>query len=81
MHSRSNGSLSEMGVFNEQTNNGFDNDQNEYITRTNEHLNFRYEINKKVGKGSFGVVMRAYDHKEKEYVALKILKNKKRLYK
>ena len=25
--------------------------------------------------------MRAYDHKEKEYVALKILKNKKRLYK
>jgi len=70
-----------MGLFNEQTNNGFDNNENEYITRPGEHLGFRYEINKKVGKGSFGVVMRAYDHKEKEYVAVKILKNKKRLYK
>ena len=70
-----------MGVFNENTNNGFDNDQNEYIIRMNEHLGFRYEVNKKIGKGSFGVVMRCYDHKEKEYVAIKILKNKKRLYK
>ena len=81
MTSTSNGSQSDMGVFNETTNNGFDNDQNEYIIRMNEHLAFRYEVNKKIGKGSFGVVMRCYDHKEKEYVAIKILKNKKRLYK
>jgi hypothetical protein len=26
-------------------------------------------------------VVRAFDHKEKEFVAIKILKNKKRLYK
>jgi dual specificity tyrosine-phosphorylation-regulated kinase 2/3/4 len=38
-------------------------------------------VTKKIGKGSFGVVLRCYDHKEKGYVALKTLKNKKRLYK
>lgn len=47
----------------------------------NEHLAYRYEVTKKIGKGSFGTVLRCYDHKEKHYVALKILKNKKRLYK
>ena len=75
------GSQSEMGVFNEATNNGFDTECNEYISRLNEHLGYRYEVTKKLGKGSFGVVLKCYDHKEREYVALKILKNKKRLYK
>lgn len=46
-----------------------------------EHLGYRYEIVKKLGKGSFGIVLKAFDHKAKEHVALKILKNKKRLYK
>jgi dual specificity tyrosine-phosphorylation-regulated kinase 2/3/4 len=63
MHSNSSGAQSEMGVFNETTNNGFDNDQNEYIIRMNEHLGFRYEVVKKCGKGSFGVVLKCYDHK------------------
>jgi dual specificity tyrosine-phosphorylation-regulated kinase 2/3/4 len=44
-------------------------------------LDYRYEIVKKLGKGSFGIVVRAFDHKLKEFVALKVLKNKKRLYK
>lgn len=70
-----------MGVFNETTNNGFDSECNEYISRINEHLSYRFEVTKKLGKGSFGVVLKCYDHKEREYVALKILKNKKRLYK
>jgi serine/threonine protein kinase len=77
----SSGAQSEMGVFNETTNNGFDSDCNEYLSRIKEHLGYRYEVDKKVGKGSFGVVLKCYDHKEREYVALKILKNKKRLYK
>ncbi len=46
-----------------------------------EHLAYRYEVVKKLGKGSFGIVLRVFDHKTKEFVALKILKNKKRLYK
>jgi len=81
MHSGSTGAQSDFGVFNEATNNGFDTEENEYILRLNEHIGYRYEVVKKVGKGSFGVVMRCYDHKEKEYIALKVLKNKKRLYK
>lgn len=81
MHSQSNGAQSDYGVFNEATNHGFDNEENEYIIRMNEHLGYRYEVVKKLGKGSFGMVVRCYDHKEKEYVALKTLKNKKRLYK
>ena len=81
MHGNSPGSQSDMGVFNETTNNGFDTDCNEYIVRMGDHLAFRFELVKKLGKGSFGVVLKCYDHKEKEYVGMKILKNKKRLYK
>jgi serine/threonine protein kinase len=69
------------GKLDEATNNGFDTDQQEYIVRYNEHLGYRYEVIKKLGKGSFGIVLRVFDHKQKEFVALKILKNKKRLYK
>ena len=75
------GQQSEIGVFNEATNNGFDTDSNEYLSKINEHLAYRYEVVKKIGKGSFGVVLKCYDHKLREYCALKILKNKKRLYK
>lgn len=46
-----------------------------------EHLGYRYEVIKKLGKGSFGIVLKVFDHKAKEFVALKILKNKKRLFK
>lgn len=62
-------------------NYGFDNENNEYITLLHEHLAYRYEVIKKLGKGSFGMVLRVFDHKTKEFLALKILKNKKRLYK
>ena len=43
--------------------------------RLNEHIGYRYEIVRKLGKGSFGIVLRCFDHKENEIVALKILKN------
>ena len=62
-------------------NNGFDNDKDEYITKEGNHLAYRYEIIGNLGKGSFGQVFRCMDHKNKEIVALKILRNKKRLYK
>jgi dual specificity tyrosine-phosphorylation-regulated kinase 2/3/4 len=61
-------------------NYGFDNDTQEYNAKMNEHIAYRYEVVKKLGKGSFGIVLRCFDHKAKEFVALKILKNKKRLY-
>lgn len=71
----------EWGRINEATNNGFDTDQQEYAVRYNDHIDYRYEVVKKLGKGSFGIVIRVFDHKQKEFVALKVLKNKKRLYK
>lgn len=71
-----------MGQVESSINNyGFDNETQEYVTVLHEHLAYRYEIVKKLGKGSFGIVLRVFDHKLKEFVALKILKNKKRLYK
>lgn len=71
----------EWGKLNEATNCGFDTDQQEYHVRYNDHIAYRYECIKKLGKGSFGIVVRCFDHKDKEFVAVKILKNKKRLYK
>lgn len=62
-------------------NYGFDNDNQEYNVKMGEHIAYRYEPVKKLGKGSFGIVIKCIDHKSKEYVALKILRNKKRLYK
>lgn len=62
-------------------NYGFDNENQEYNVKINEHIAYRYEINKKLGKGSFGIVLKCFDHLKKEYVALKVLRNKKRLYK
>ena len=46
-----------------------------------DHINYRYEIMKRLGRGAFGVVLQCFDHKEREKVALKILKNKKKLHK
>jgi dual specificity tyrosine-phosphorylation-regulated kinase 2/3/4 len=45
-----------------------------------DHIAFRYEILGFLGKGSFGIAVKAFDHKRKEEVALKIIKNKKKYY-
>lgn len=60
-------------------NDGFDNDVGEYLYNIWDHIAYRYEIITKLGKGSFGVCVKCYDHKEKKYIAMKIIKNKKRL--
>jgi dual specificity tyrosine-phosphorylation-regulated kinase 2/3/4 len=71
-------------------NEGFDTDNGDYLYEMHEHIAYRYEIVKKLGKGSFGVVstlhhdsqvLKCFDHKKKEFVALKIIRNKKRLHK
>lgn len=33
-----------------------------------------------MGKGSFGIAVKCYDHKRREETALKIIKNKKKYY-
>lgn len=45
-----------------------------------DHISYRYEILEIIGKGSFGQVVRAFDHKTSKHVAIKILRNKTRLH-
>lgn len=62
-------------------NHGFDNENGDYLYSINDHFAYRYEILKELGKGSFGSVLQAFDHMKKEFVALKILRNRKKLHK
>jgi len=65
----------------EVINNGYDDSRGDYHIVLHDHINYRYEIISLLGKGSFGKVLKCYDHKEKNYVAVKIIKNKKRFEK
>ena len=56
-------------------NHDYDYEGGIYIIKIGDHIKYRYEIKKKLGNGSFGVVVGCFDHKEKEEVAIKILKN------
>lgn len=58
----------------------FDNDQGGYVFVPHDHVGYRYELLKVIGKGSFGQVVKVYDHKLNEHVALKIVRNEKRFY-
>jgi len=58
-------------------NDGYDDENYDYIIRGGEKFLDRYEIDSLIGKGSFGQVVKAYDHEEQEFVAIKIIKNKK----
>ena len=58
-------------------NDGFDDENHDYIIRSGEKFLDRYEIDSLIGRGSFGQVVKAYDHEAQEHVAIKIIKNKK----
>nr|CAD7438693.1 unnamed protein product [Timema bartmani] len=45
-----------------------------------DHISYRYEILEVIGKGSFGQVIRALDHKTNQHIAIKIIRNKKRFH-
>ena len=61
-------------------NNGFDDDENSYKHVPHDHLAYRYEMLKVIGKGSFGQVVKGYDHKTQTFVAIKIVRNEKRFH-
>ncbi|XP_074656419.1 dual specificity tyrosine-phosphorylation-regulated kinase 4-like isoform X2 [Tubulanus polymorphus] len=61
-------------------NNSYDDDNGSYIKVLGDHLVYRYEILEVLGKGSFGQVVKAYDHKMDQNVAIKIIRNKKRFH-
>eukprot|EP00741_Cyanophora_paradoxa_P019156 tig00021123_g18496.t1 len=58
-------------------NDGYDDENYDYIIKGGEIFADRYVIEKLIGKGSFGQVVKAYDRQTDEYVAIKIIKNKK----
>lgn len=58
----------------------YDNEQGSYIHIPHDHIAYRYEVLKVIGKGSFGQVVKAYDHKKRENVALKMVRNEKRFH-
>ncbi|CAG9315243.1 unnamed protein product [Blepharisma stoltei] len=64
-------------VVNQGPNHGFDDAKANYLLYKHDHLAYRYEILKVLGKGSFGQVCECFDHKNNESVAMKIIKNKK----
>ena len=45
-----------------------------------DHIAYRYEVHRVLGKGSFGQVVHAYDHKLHVSVALKIVRNEQRFH-
>jgi serine/threonine protein kinase len=57
-------------------NDGYDDENHDYIVKAGELFYERYEIKQLLGKGSFGQVCEAYDQKERKKVAVKIIKNK-----
>jgi len=76
------GALAEkvLGIPGAPNNCGYDNEQGSYLHTPHDHVAYRYEVLKVIGKGSFGQVVKAYDHKTHENVALKMVRNEKRFH-
>ncbi|XP_078276371.1 dual specificity tyrosine-phosphorylation-regulated kinase 2-like isoform X2 [Rhinoraja longicauda] len=68
------------GVLGGSNNSGYDDDHSAYVLLAHDHIAYRYEILKILGKGSFGQVAKVYDHKTRQHLALKIVRNEKRFH-
>lgn len=71
--SRKKEKLEEKSIYND----GYDDENHDYIVRPGERWIERYEVESLIGKGSFGQVVKAFDTVDKQNVAVKIIKNKK----
>jgi dual specificity tyrosine-phosphorylation-regulated kinase 2/3/4 len=61
-------------------NHGFDDERGDYLVVNGDHMCYRYEVIKILGKGSFGQVAQCRDHMTGGSVAVKIIRNKKRFH-
>ena len=58
-------------------NNGFDDSEGNYYFVIHDQIAYRYEILGSLGKGEYGQVLKVFDHKRKEFAAMKIIRGKK----
>lgn len=63
-----------------ELNYGYDDERGDYVVNLRDHLAYRYEIVKLLGRGSFGQVLQCRDHKTGRYVAIKLIRNKRRFH-
>lgn len=56
-------------------NNGFDDEEGYYRIQKGDHIAYRFQLIEVIGKGAFGQVIKCLDHKHKELVAIKLVKN------
>jgi len=61
-------------------NNGFDDQEGYYKIVSGDQIGYRFQIIELIGKGAFGQVLKCMDHKTKELVAIKMVKNQKKYY-
>lgn len=61
-------------------NHGYDDERGDYLVVNGDHMCYRYEVIKILGKGSFGQVAQCRDHMTGGSVAVKIIRNKKRFH-
>jgi dual specificity tyrosine-phosphorylation-regulated kinase 2/3/4 len=55
-------------------NGGYDDENGSYHKVLHDQIGYRYEILEVIGRGSFGQVIRALDHKTNSHVAIKIIR-------
>lgn len=60
-------------------NDGFDTTDGEYIFRPKDHIAYRYEILEELGSGAFGQVLKAFDHANDQTVAVKLIRNQRKV--
>jgi len=68
------------GIPHSQYNSGYDDERGDYKLIVGDHMEYRYQILSMLGRGSFGQVVKAIDHKKDVVVALKVIRNKKRFH-
>lgn len=52
----------------------------EYIIKIGDHIEYRYQVIAIMGQGTFGKVVKAFDHKHKMLVAIKAFVNDEEKY-
>lgn len=66
---------------NSKNNCGFDDKHGDYQYKIGDHLEYRFQIMEYMGRGTFGAVVKAYDHKKRWVCAVKLIRNKKQFQK